>query len=173
MEKLITLNHKNCMGCRTCELVCSLHHYGECNPKLSCIRVICKEEVKEFFPVSCAHCSTPICMSVCPVKAIEIDHDTGTAVVDSSRCIGCRMCVFHCPFGAAGFNPDTGVSFKCDLCEGEPYCAKFCPSGAIVFLPLDEVLDKRKREMMAQIAKASSEAVTNEIPGSEVLDNGE
>ena len=173
MEKVITLDYKSCMGCRTCELVCSLHHYGECNPKLSCIRVVCKEEVKEFFPVSCANCSTPLCVGVCPVEAIKIDHKTGTAVVDSNRCIGCKTCVVHCPFGAAGFNPDSGVSFKCDLCEGEPYCARFCPSGAIQFLPLDEVLDKRRRGMMAQVLKVAGEASILLDPDSEVLDNGD
>lgn len=107
MEKVIAIDYGRCTGCRRCELACSLHHFGECNPKLSCIRLVFLDETKETFPVSCANCSTPICMDLCPVKAIKIDPKTTAAVIDSNRCIGCKTCVIHCPFGAAGFNPQT------------------------------------------------------------------
>lgn len=158
MEKSIVVDFNKCTGCRICELVCSLRHFGESNPKLSCIRVVSMEETKEAFPLGCANCFSPVCMDACPVQAIYIDPETKVVLVDSNRCIGCKTCVIHCPFGAAGFNPDKGVSFKCDLCEGEPHCAKFCPSGAVEFLPLDEVLDKRRRNLIGQVIKAKRDA---------------
>ena len=43
-------------------------------------------------------------------------------------------CVKACPFGAMRVDPHTGHVFKCDLCEGDPECAKWCPTGALQFV---------------------------------------
>jgi Fe-S-cluster-containing hydrogenase component 2 len=39
--------------------------------------------------------------------------------------------VIACPFGTIFFDPPSGVAAKCDLCAGDPACAKACPTGAI------------------------------------------
>jgi Fe-S-cluster-containing dehydrogenase component len=54
------------------------------------------------------------------------------------------MCMSACPLGNIGFSPITKRVFKCDLCEGSPKCAEFCPSGAILFIDPGESLDRKK-----------------------------
>ena len=34
-------------------------------------------------------------------------------------------------FDMIWLNDDTEKAFKCDLCDGEPQCVRWCPSGAI------------------------------------------
>lgn len=157
MERAFVIDYTKCTGCRRCELACSLYHFGECNPRLSSIRVVCKEETKENFPVGCANCSSAICMEVCPVQAIRLDATTGAVLIDGKRCIGCKTCIIYCPFGTVGFNPLTGVSFKCDLCQGNPFCIQFCPSNAIRYLPLDEILEAKNRRWVDQVIRATSD----------------
>jgi anaerobic carbon-monoxide dehydrogenase iron sulfur subunit len=33
-----------------------------------------------------------------------------------------------------GFDPDTGLAYKCDLCDGDPQCVRACERSAITFL---------------------------------------
>ena len=54
-------------------------------------------------------------------------------LVDTTKCVGCGMCVHACPFGAVGFDKDRGRPFKCDLCGGDPLCVRFCEPGALTF----------------------------------------
>ena len=51
--------------------------------------------------------------------------------LDLKTCIGCHDCVVACPFGAMRIDPHDDQVFKCDLCGGDPECAKWCPTGAI------------------------------------------
>ena len=38
-----------------------------------------------------------------------------------------------CPFGNITYDEQEAKIIKCDLCGGDPACAKFCPSGAVAF----------------------------------------
>lgn len=97
-----------------------------------------------FVSASCMHCEEPICMEVCPAKAIT-KRDDGIVLIDQSRCIGCRYCQWACPYGAVQFNGETGVMTKCTFCsdlidEGsKPACVDACPYRALDFGPLDEL----------------------------------
>ena len=37
--KQLLIKPEKCIGCRTCELVCSFGHYGHFNPKLANVKV--------------------------------------------------------------------------------------------------------------------------------------
>ena len=134
MEKALITDWKKCAGCRTCEIICSLSHDKVCNPTLSRIRIIRDERNLFYFPGACAGCSNPVCATLCPVKAISRFPESGAFVVNEDRCIGCRECVNHCPFGAANLHPVTKKSFKCDLCDGDPACVRVCEPKAIQFV---------------------------------------
>lgn len=43
----------------------------------------------------CKNCG--ICVAVCPKKVYEIDRSDRHAIVSPQDCIGCQMCVEHCP----------------------------------------------------------------------------
>lgn len=44
-----------------------------------------------------------LCISVCPVHAIEISQETGGPVIDTGRCIFCRACEAACSQGVIQF----------------------------------------------------------------------
>jgi Fe-S-cluster-containing hydrogenase component 2 len=52
-------------------------------------------------------------------------------MIDYDVCIGCRMCVAICPFGAMSFDALAQKVIKCDFCDGDPLCASFCDVKAI------------------------------------------
>ena len=70
-------------------------------------------------------------MQVCPVNAIDVDEQTGAKVVLDSACVGCKLCVIACPFGTIFFDVESEKASKCDMCAGEPACARACPTDAI------------------------------------------
>lgn len=146
MENALIVDWRKCAGCRICEISCSLVHENICNPFLSRIRVIADEKRLFYFPASCAGCNDPVCLEVCPVKALSFHPNTGAVVVNEERCIGCKECAIYCPFGAANIHPITKKAFKCDLCNGDPICARRCPTGAITFGPIDVRIRKTRRK---------------------------
>jgi len=165
VEKTLVVDWRKCTGCRICEISCSLVHEKTCNPSLSRVRVIADEKRLFYFPASCAGCSDPVCVGVCPVKALSVNPETGAVVVDDRRCIGCKECAVHCPFGAANIHPATKKAFKCDLCNGDPVCAKRCPTGAITYGPLDIRVRKTRRrrgEEMHQILEEKGQQTESE-----------
>ena len=132
-QKVLLADPKKCTGCGLCRVACALHHEGVCSPARSRVRVIQCGEAGPFLPVTCQHCESAPCASVCPVSAIGRDADNVRTVIDYNLCVGCRMCVYACPFGAMGFDADRGRPFKCDLCGGDPLCVQFCTPGALTF----------------------------------------
>jgi len=81
-----------------------------------------------------------------PVKAISRDEKLSRVMVDHNICIGCRSCVTVCPFGAMGFNVIDRKNFKCDLCDGDPQCVRFCEVKAVDYMEADRVsISKKKR----------------------------
>ncbi len=143
--KTLVADLQKCTGCRTCEMACSLAHVGECNPSKSAVQVIKWESEGLDVPVICQQCEEPACMGICPVRAISRDALTGAVVIDADRCIGCRMCIVACPFGAVAFDVDRRRPIKCDLCQGDPKCVQFCQPQALTYRTVVEAEYDRKR----------------------------
>jgi len=89
MNKIIVVNYDKCIGCKTCETVCSLMHEGRINPSESRINVVKYEDIGINIPTFCQKCEDPACAVACPMDAIIVDDNLGT-YVDYSRCIGCK-----------------------------------------------------------------------------------
>ncbi len=151
---------EKCIGCRTCEIACSLAHspdpvktagaaVGAFVPRLF---VMVTAEVAA--PVQCHHCENAPCRNICQMSAIS--RVDGRTVVDTGRCVGCKLCFMACPFGAIEFvpqpdgtrpihlgaysSPEEWASRRChranncDLCvnrKGGPACVETCPQKAL------------------------------------------
>ncbi|MGC8492081.1 MAG: 4Fe-4S dicluster domain-containing protein [Syntrophobacteraceae bacterium] len=131
MFKTVIIDAEKCSGCRSCETYCSLKHESLCAPSRGRVHVVKWEQEGIFVPISCMRCEEPACELACPQHATYRNYSTGAMEVDASRCIGCMSCVFACPFGATFLDQATGKVLKCDLCDGDPTCAKVCPTGAL------------------------------------------
>ena len=162
MGKVLVVNHEKCTGCRLCELVCAVKHDGISNPARSRIKVMKWETEGLYIPMSCQQCQDAPCMNVCPVKAISRDDDMARVEVDYNVCIGCRSCVAVCPFGAMNFNVKDKEVFKCDLCDGDPQCVRFCDVDAITYIEVDEVAMEKQRNAAERISLAGRDAAALE-----------
>jgi carbon-monoxide dehydrogenase iron sulfur subunit len=158
MAKVLYVDYQKCTGCRLCELVCSVYHDGVSNPARSRIRVMKWEQEGLYIPMSCQQCVDAPCMNVCPVKAISRDEDMARVMVDYDKCIGCRSCVAVCPFGAMSFNRMDKRVFKCDVCDGDPQCVRFCDMKAVDYVDADEVSIQKKRDAATRLSRAGKEA---------------
>ncbi|KXG76635.1 Anaerobic dimethyl sulfoxide reductase chain B [Fervidicola ferrireducens] len=144
MNKVLLLSPEKCIGCRTCEIVCSFSKIRAFNPRISRVSVFSFEEMAISVPMMCMQCEEPYCMKVCPTSAITRTEE-GVVAFDEKKCIGCKLCISACPLGNISFSHVEGKIAKCDLCGGEPKCAEFCPSGAIEFKePVPSAIERKK-----------------------------
>lgn len=162
MAKALYIDYQKCTGCRLCELVCAVSHDGISNPTRSRIRVMKWEAEGLYIPMSCQQCQDAPCMNVCPVKAISREEQMGRVSVDYDACIGCRSCVSVCPFGAMNFNPIDKQVIKCDLCDGDPQCVRFCEEKAVDFIETDEVATLKRRNAAGRVSAAGKGAAALE-----------
>lgn len=102
------------------------------------------------FPRSCLHCENAACVTVCPTGASYKRVEDGIVLVNTDKCIGCKLCSWACPYGAREFDEDKGVMKKCTLCidriynetldpeDRKPACVLTCPAGARHFGDLSD-----------------------------------
>jgi anaerobic carbon-monoxide dehydrogenase iron sulfur subunit len=144
MDNVLLLQPERCVDCHACQLACSLKHTGSFRPSKSRIEVL-TSATKFSVPLTCLQCEEPACAAVCVVNALEKNPTTGIVDYDAKKCIGCRMCVSACPFGNISYDRETKAVLKCDVCDGKPECAIFCPTEAIQWLRADlETLARQK-----------------------------
>ena len=137
MHKSLLIDPDLCTSCLQCEMACSFEHEGSFNPAKSRIKVFEFEHGRRAIPYTCTQCAEAWCMHACPVEAITKTAATGAMEVADDVCVGCKVCTIACPFGTINYNSDTGKVIKCDLCGGDPECAKACPTQAIVYVDAD------------------------------------
>lgn len=157
MQRSLHLDPMKCTGCLQCELACSMENEGVYNPARSRIKVFTFHEEGRFAPYTCTQCAEAWCMLACPVEAIVINADTGAKDVLNDKCVGCKVCTIACPFGTVNYNSATGKVMKCDLCGGDPACAKACPTDAITWIDADWTgLDKMRASASQSLSGASA-----------------
>lgn len=105
-------------------------------------------------PMTCFQCDSAACVAACRTSALVKDTESGIVNINSEKCIGCRMCEMACPFGNIAYNAVTKTPMKCDLCGGDPECAKYCPTHAIEYVPADAAAIRKKYDFAAKIAGA-------------------
>jgi formate dehydrogenase iron-sulfur subunit len=126
----------------------------------------------------CLHCLDPGCVSACPTTALTRQPD-GPVIYEASKCIGCRYCIWACPWGVPTAEWDSLAPKiqKCTHCADRsdqpppmvrngqalsaeesqafrtnivvPACVKACPADALRFGEREEML----REARGRISK--------------------
>ncbi|HZN40869.1 MAG TPA: 4Fe-4S dicluster domain-containing protein [Planctomycetota bacterium] len=191
----------NCIGCRACQVACKewnerdgvqtelLPDLGYQNPAALSAKTLTlisfHETVDEKLPNGfrndfvmrrCLHCLEPACVSACPTTALERRLD-GPTLFDPSQCIGCRYCVWACPWDVptADWDSLTPQIHKCTHCADRydqpppqsrnkqpltvdetksfvdniltPACVKACPADALKFGTREQMLAEAHRRI--------------------------
>jgi anaerobic carbon-monoxide dehydrogenase iron sulfur subunit len=143
------------LGLPALRMACAMIHTGRCNPEHSRIRILTFDGVSSHVPLLCQACEQAPCIKCCPMNARGRTAE-GAVVTDPDRCIGCRACLYICPFATPVVDPDTGKTMTCDLCADDgtgPWCVKACRDcGALNVSEVHEVV-ARKCRGGAEIAK--------------------
>jgi len=149
LAKIKFVDMEKCIGCELCEKVCEF-----LNTKPRAKIYATKDGV--LVPITCLHCTNPVCVDVCPTGAMFKEED-GPVHVKRNRCIGCKLCIMACPFGVPDVDLTKGYMIKCDLCldrskeELPPACVELCPSGAILYGDLDKIIEESKSSTMKML----------------------
>ncbi len=146
------LDEKRCIECRACEAACKQWNQLDVGIQFRKVRTY---ETGKYPSVrtqalswACNHCDRPFCLLVCPTKAIWRRDEDGAVLIDRDRCIGCGMCQKFCPYDAPVLDVKANKMVKCTMCVDrldmglQPACSTICPTGALQFLPLDEVKER-------------------------------
>jgi carbon-monoxide dehydrogenase iron sulfur subunit len=162
MSKVIVINIERCMGCHSCELACAVAHSASRDMKQAIqnnekpgSRITVEAYENKAIPIHCYHCEVATCMMVCPSGAIHRKSEREPVLLDTEKCIGCKMCIQACPVGMIILNPEGKGVLKCDLCverldEGlQPACVYACPSKALLFVE-DSEINRLKRKKVAR-----------------------
>jgi Fe-S-cluster-containing dehydrogenase component len=159
----ILIDTTRCVGCRTCEQVCSeVNELPEPDWDIDVLESERNTTEKQFTIINgfetnqgevylkkqCMHCNQPACASACLTKAM-LKTLEGPVVWKSNKCMGCRYCMISCPFNIPKFehhsyNPKIQ---KCSMCwerlqEGmKPACVENCPAEALLFGKRQELIE--------------------------------
>jgi formate dehydrogenase iron-sulfur subunit len=126
----------------------------------------------------CMHCDDPACASACPVTAMAKTPE-GPVVYDADKCIGCRYCMWACPFGVPTAEWDSLAPkiSKCTMCadrkahgvaterngvplsaedrerlaqvRSRPACVQACPTNALLHGRRDDLLAEARARIAA------------------------
>jgi formate dehydrogenase iron-sulfur subunit len=130
----------------------------------------------------CMHCEDPACASACPVTAMYKTKE-GPVTYDADKCIGCRYCMWACPFGVPTAEWDSLAPkiSKCTMCadrashgvplerNGEklseeqvkrltvvheqPACVQACPPNALKHGKREDLLAEARARIAASPSK--------------------
>jgi len=145
----LVYDSRQCSGCQSCMLACSLVHEGAASTSLARIQV--SRAVLNSYPYDiqisvCRQCPEPMCVKNCPTGACHVSAANGNVrMIDAKKCIGCQTCLQSCPHipRRTIWDPEAKKATKCDLCADAPYfskkggpsgsqaCVTTCPMGAL------------------------------------------
>jgi formate dehydrogenase beta subunit len=151
-----------CVGCNACTVACRQWNDTEAERSedglydaptalsadtWTLIQLYIEGEEYAFVKYACMHCIDPGCVSGCPVSALQKSAD-GPVTYDPTRCIGCRYCMYTCPFHVPRFEWDEVLPeiTKCTMCYDRTQmglgtaCAERCPTGALIWGSRGELL---------------------------------
>ena len=131
----LLVNAAACIGCLQCQLICSFFHEKVFSIKKARIKIDASWPGK-FLPQPCTLCGK--CVNACPTGALRFHPNLKYVEFIQEKCIGpqgCQACVSACPFGIVGWDDEKSIPYICDMCNGSPRCAIYCPTNALKAAP--------------------------------------
>jgi formate dehydrogenase iron-sulfur subunit len=199
--KATLIDTTKCIGCRACQVACKQWNdregeHTELEPGLgfqnpvtldsNTYTLITFHELLDanapgglrylFTMRRCLHCLEPACASACPTTALSRQPD-GPVTYEASKCIGCRYCIWACPWGVptAEWDSHAPKIQKCTHCADRddqplpialngqalsqqesksyrdtiatPACVKACPADCLRFGTRDEMLQEARNRI--------------------------
>ena len=103
----MVIDLQRCVGCSSCSISCRnennvpdgmywSHKITETYGTFPNVRY-------HYIPTLCNHCENAPCVKGCPTRAMY-KLDNGITMHNPKKCIGCRYCMFNCPYGVIHFN---------------------------------------------------------------------
>src|SRR5215207_5931884 len=135
-----------CIGCLTCEVICSRVHKEQGLSDVPRIRIFNDTAVQvdpaveaaypnrgSFHQEPCLQCPTAECLYVCPVNAVRVEPTSGARIIREDVCVSCNRCAEACIFPSTpeehatnqlkvhqesriSYDPAKDAFTKCDLC---------------------------------------------------------
>ena len=142
----------HCIGCKSCELACKDKNDLSVGPRYR--RVYDMEGGKypnpwlDHLSVGCNHCQNPKCVENCPAGSLYKRAEDGLVLQDVEKCIGCKLCIWSCPYEAPQYIEQEGRIRKCDFCadliaKGEnPACVDACIMRVLHYGEIEELAEK-------------------------------
>ena len=138
--KMMVVHDANrCVGCRRCEVACTLAHDNKIQPSISRVKLSRNYNFGPDGPRlgwtngeglfgnfrliadTCLQCAHPVpCATSCPQGAIEVAAGTNARVINKAKCVGCGTCTKACPWMMTSLDSEAKKATKCDLCGGSP-----------------------------------------------------
>lgn len=139
-----------CIGCLTCEVICSNVHRDQGLSDVPRIRIfndlnIVVDQIiideygdrGQYHQSPCLQCPDAPCLFVCPADSLVVEPSSGARIIDEEKCIACGRCENACAFPtiseseATGrevlgqrsritYDPTRDIYVKCDLCYWRP-----------------------------------------------------
>jgi formate dehydrogenase iron-sulfur subunit len=205
--KTTLIDITKCIGCRACQVACKQwndregeqteldFNLGFQNPatlSAKTLTLITFHELPDekapgglhylFTMRRCLHCLEPACASACPTTALERQPD-GPVIYDTNKCIGCRYCIWACPWGVPTTEWDSLAPKiqKCTHCADRsgqpppaarngqaltnqesqqyrdqivtPACVKACPADCLRFGTREDMLQEAHNRISDQPEK--------------------
>jgi anaerobic carbon-monoxide dehydrogenase iron sulfur subunit len=134
-----------CIGCLTCEVICSQEHKKAGLSDAPRIRIFNDPAVKvdsviqtaypdrgSFHQEPCLQCPTAECLYVCPVDALQVEPRTGARFIKEDACVSCGRCNEACIF------PTSDMALATNQGQSQPQTSRITyDPGADTFTKCD------------------------------------
>ena len=158
-----------CTSCKTCQIACNDKNNLKTGTLFRNVRGFEGGQYPNpwiyYFSTSCNHCNEPKCAQGCPTGALT-KLDNGIVNHDADKCIGCKYCMWNCPYGVPQYIEETGTISKCDMCLDlisigqKPTCVDACLMRCLDFGEMEDLKAKYGPDLVNELPILPSASIT-------------